>query len=276
MTERTNDDERIAGITQVWTEGDYRRIAQLFAPVSERLVAELDVAGRRVLDAATGTGNTAIGLAHAGAEVEAFDLTPALLDQARERAAAEHVEIAFREGDLTAIPYPDASFDLVVSTFGAFLADDPAACARELVRVCRPGGRVASTAWTGEGTIGSLRKVTEVCYPQLAAADPSREAHLAWADPDRLPGLFKGCDVEVRLERREVWFPFRSSEDALEVFETASGPIMRLRGAITGAGLDWGAIRADLVRAWDEMAAPTDVGIALPSTYAVAFVDRRS
>jgi len=276
MTEPTSEDERVAGIRQVWTEGDYRRIASLFSPVSERLAVELDVAGRQVLDAATGTGNTAIAMARAGAEVEAFDLTPLMLERARERARAEHVQVRFREGDLTAIPFPDASFDLVVSTFGAFLCDDPAACARELVRVCRPGGRIVSTAWTGEGVIGSLRKATEARYPQLAMADPSHEAHLAWGDPDRLPGLFDECDVEVHLEHREVWFPFGSSEDALEVFETTSGPVMRLRAAIIGAGLDWDAIRGDLVREWDAMAVQTAAGVELPSTYAVAFVERRS
>jgi SAM-dependent methyltransferase len=276
VTDPASDDERVAGIRQVWTEGDYRRIAQLFSPVSERLAVELDVAGRQVLDAATGTGNTAIAMARAGAEVEAFDLTPLMLDRARERARAEHVQVRFREGDLTAVPFPDASFDLVVSTFGAFLCDDPAACARELVRVCRPGGRIVSTAWTGEGVIGSLRRATESRYPQLAMADPSHEAHLVWGDPDRLPGLFEGCDVEVHLEHREVWFPFGSSEDALELFETTSGPVMRLRGAILEAGLDWDAIRSDLVREWDEVAVQTDAGVELPSTYAVAFVERRS
>lgn len=100
MAETIGGDERLAGIQQVWTEGDYRRIAELFAPVSERLATELDVAGRRVLDAATGTGNTAIAMARAGAEVDAFDLTPSMLDRARERAVVEHVEVDFREADL--------------------------------------------------------------------------------------------------------------------------------------------------------------------------------
>jgi 2-polyprenyl-3-methyl-5-hydroxy-6-metoxy-1,4-benzoquinol methylase len=106
MSGTTTDDERVAAIQQVWVEGDYRRIAQLFAPVSELLATELDVAGRRVLDAATGTGNTAIAMARAGAEVEAFDLTPLLLEWARERAEAEQVEVGFHEGELCAIPWP--------------------------------------------------------------------------------------------------------------------------------------------------------------------------
>ena len=272
----TPQQERIAGITQLWSEGDYRRIAALFAPISHQLVDELEVAGLLTLDAATGTGNTALALAKAGAEVDAFDLTPALLEHARQRAANAHVDIRFREGDLTAVLYPDASFDLVISTFGAFLADDPMACARELVRVCRPGGRVVTTAWAGDGVIGSWSVIAMERHPELFGDPAAQAERFAWSDPERVPELFAGCDVDIRVEHREIWFPFASTTDALEVFEATSGPIMRLRSAVQEAGGDWDDLRAELVRRWDALARPADDGIRLPSTYAVAFVGRRA
>lgn len=274
MAHDPGHDERVEELRRLWSDGDYRRIAQLFAPVSERLAAELDVAGLRVLDAACGTGNTAIVMAHAGAEVAAFDLTPQMLDWARQRAAAEHAAVLFREGELTAIPWPDAEFELVVSTFGAFLADDAAGCAAELVRVCRPGGRIVTTAWTGEGVIGSWRRAVETRHPEFALQDPSRVDRDAWSAPERVRALFDGDDLEVRVEEREIWFPFASSVEALDTFEATSGPIMRLRDAVLGAGHDWVRIRRDLVAEWDRMAAPTDGGIELPATYAVAVIDR--
>ncbi|GGI05591.1 class I SAM-dependent methyltransferase [Egicoccus halophilus] len=266
--------DRVAAITGLWSDGDYRRIAALFAPISEQLAANWAGPGLRVLDAATGTGNTALAFARAGAEVDAFDLTPTLLDIAERRAAEQRLRVRFRQGDLVAIPYDDATFELVVSTFGAFLADQQQACARELVRVCRPGGTIVTTGWSGEGAIGVLTAVTVEHHPDLR--DPAAPDVRVWSDPDRLPGLFAGCDVEVSLERRTAEFTFASAEQAMEVFETTSGPVRALRTNVERAGRDWSALRQEIVRRWTALARPTGDGIALPSVYGVAVVRRRS
>ncbi len=167
----------------------------------------------------TGTGNTAIAAAAAGADVSAFDITPRLLDVARERAAAAGLTIDFREGDLLAIPYPDDAFDLVLSTFGAFTADDPPACARELVCVCRPDGTIVTTAWADEGVFGVLTEVAVTRYPALVphgAADPR-----AWADEAGLAGIFSTWSDAPRRSRSPR--PRRPSR-----FEATSGPVQRM------------------------------------------------
>ena len=270
MTSTDPAAERVSAIAELWSDGDYRRTAALFAPVSDRLAAEWGREGLRVLDAATGTGNTALAFARTGAEVDAFDLTPALLAIARQRAETEGHAIRFREGDLVDIPYDDARFDLVVSTFGAFLVDRPYDCARELVRVCRPDGAVVTTGWAAGGVIGSFVVALSEFHPDFV--DPDRADTLQWSDPDRVPDLFAGLGVEVSLEQRTAWFPAASVEDAMTLFEAAAAPVIALRRAITSAGADWQPMRDALLARWSDIARTTDDGIELPSDYGVAVV----
>jgi SAM-dependent methyltransferase len=264
--------ERVEAIQQLWSVGCYEDVGALFVPVTEAVVAALPLAGRRVLDAATGTGNTAIAAARAGADVAAFDLTPRLLDVARERASAAGVTVDFAEGDLLAIPYPDDAFDVALSTFGAFTADDPQACARELVRVCRPGGTIVSTAWASDGIFGVL---TEVALARLASVTPSGAPDpRAWADADGLAGIFAGLPVSIELTHRTVWLPFPSVDEAFAMFEATSGPVQRMRAAITAQDADgWPAVRAEIVARWAASSSPGEHDdVLLPGTYGVATI----
>jgi SAM-dependent methyltransferase len=271
---RPEEDEadRIASIQQLWTDGDYAQIGELFHPISVRLVADLDaevgLAGREVLDAATGTGNTALELADRGAQVHAFDLTPRLLDIARSRATDAGVEVHFGEGDLLNVPFPDARFDLVVSTFGAFTADDHARCAAELLRVCRPGGQVISTAWADAGCFATLRSTVLEEHPELI--DPSQPDPGDWARLDALLEMVEGRSVDVQLEQRAHPFHFPSASAAMDLMEEASGPVLRMREGVRARGGDWTALRDRIVARWNEEADHGPDGIVLNGVYGVS------
>ncbi|MCC5948524.1 MAG: class I SAM-dependent methyltransferase [Nitriliruptoraceae bacterium] len=271
---RIQDPERREAIVGLWTDGCYEDIGALFEPATTALVEELGVEGLRVLDAATGTGNTALAAAARGAEVDACDLTPRLLTVARQRAAERDLEVRFREGDLLALPYDDASFDLVLSTFGAFTADDPRACARELVRVCVSGGRIVSTAWADEGMFArSIDLIMAELPDDLFAGRPNPQD---WADPLALRGLFAGLDVELAVEHRTAWFPFDSLDGAFALLESASGPFLRLRTAMDAIDdTAWPRVRTATLQAWGELSRPgAEGGVELPAVYGIATITR--
>src|SRR5262249_26691848 len=155
----------------------YERVAEEFAPIHDRVVAALaPQPGERVLDVACGTGGVALRAARLGAEVVGLDLSAAQLAKARAAAAGEGLEIRFDEGDCQDMPCEDASFDVVVSVFGAVFATSHAAAASELARVCCPGGRLALTAWPHDGwaIVGEL---VDREYPE--GDDPTQ-----WVRPD--------------------------------------------------------------------------------------------
>lgn len=272
MDPTQNDDDRVGTIQRLWSDGDYRRIGELFASVSEQLVAELDarldLGGKQVLDAATGTGNTALELARVGANVHAFDLTPRLLAIARERAELAGLDVELVDGDLLAIPYPEGSFDVVVSTFGAFTVDDHQRCMAELVRVARPGGMVVTTAWADEGCLATLRHAAFERYPQLA--DPSAPDPRAWSREDGLREMLAGLPATLELERRQHGLLFPSTAAAMTLLEEASGPVQRLRDGVAQVGGDWADLCSEIRQRWDHEAEIVDDGVVLTSTYVVA------
>src|SRR5688572_16823249 len=142
-----------------WSSGDYALIGTTLQIVGEELCEALDVrSGQKVLDVAAGNGNVSLAAARRGCDVVATDYVPALLERARERAAAERLELEFREADAEALPFPDGTFDVVVSTFGVMFTPDQYRAATELVRVCRRGGRIGLANWTPDGFIGQIFK----------------------------------------------------------------------------------------------------------------------
>jgi SAM-dependent methyltransferase len=272
MTDPTLDPNRQQRIVSLWSAGSYEDLGALFEPISRDLTAELELAGQRVLDAGTGTGNTAIAAAAAGATIDACDLTPRLLDVARDRAIAAGVDIAFVEADLLALPYEDDTFDVVLSTFGAFTVDDPTRCARELVRVCRPGGRVVTTAWGNQGLFATSMTVIARELPEVN--DPSGPHPHDWAELDGVRGFLTGIDVRVDVEHRTAWFRFASLPAAFDLFEVASGPYLHMRAAIEERDPDgWHRVRRDVVAAWEPLARPVaGGGVELPAHYGVATI----
>lgn len=161
-----------------WMAGDFGQIANFTAREAENFVGRIGIApGTKVLDVACGTGNTAIPAAKMGASVTGVDIATNLLDQASKRSAAEKVKIRFEEGDAEELPFTDHSFDVVLTMFGAMFAPRPDRVAAELIRVCKPGGRIAMANWTPEGFVGKSFQVTAKMVPP-----PPMPAPVLWGD----------------------------------------------------------------------------------------------
>jgi ubiquinone/menaquinone biosynthesis C-methylase UbiE len=212
-----------------WSTGDYAVIGTRLQIVGETLCEAVDLrAGERVLDVAAGNGNAALAAARRFARVTALDYVPALLERAGARAAADGLEVELLEADAERIPLPDASFDVVLSTFGVMFTADHERAAREIVRVCRPSGRVGLASWTPEGFIGQLFRVIAAFVPPPASALPPS----AWGNEQRLRELFDGTIAELRSTRRTYAFRFASTAHWLEVFRTYYGPVQKTLAAL--------------------------------------------
>lgn len=248
---------------QTWASGDFAAVATTLPVVSELLCEAVDLhAGERVLDVAAGSGNTAIAAARRFCLVSGVDYVPALLDRARERAAAERLEIEFRDGDAEAIPSGDASFDAVLSTFGSMFAPDQEQAARELLRVCRPGGRIGMANWTAEGFIGEMFRTTGRHVPPPAGLRPP----VLWGDEARLRELFGDGIASLSLTRRVYVFRYKSAEHWLDYFRTYYGPTLKAFEALDAAGQQ--RLAADLLDLARRHNRATDGTLAVPAEYA--------
>ena len=144
----------------MWASGDFAVIGTTLQIVGELLCEGVDLrSGERVLDVAAGNGNATLAAARRFASVTSTDYVPTLLERGRRRAIAEGLDVTFEVADAEALPYPDASFDVVLSTFGVMFAPDHEQAASELMRVCRPGGRIGLASWTPPGFLGQLFQV---------------------------------------------------------------------------------------------------------------------
>jgi SAM-dependent methyltransferase len=226
---------------KVWSEGDYGIVAHLLQLVAEELVEVVDVMpGERVLDVACGTGNVAVAAARRFAEVVGVDFVPELLQRGRQRAAAESLEIDFREGDVEALPVEDASFDVVLSTFGAMFAPDQRKAAAELLRVCRPGGRIGMANWTPEGFAGQLFMIAGKHAPPPVKLDPP----VLWGTEQRLRNLFGDGISSLNLNERVCYTRFYSFDHWLEHYRTFFGPMKMAFARVGEAGEE--ALTSDL------------------------------
>ncbi|MBA2510392.1 MAG: class I SAM-dependent methyltransferase [Rubrobacteraceae bacterium] len=204
-----------------WASGDYAMFGAALLIMSELLCEAVDLRpGQTVLDVATGSGNTALAAARRFGETTGIDFVPALLERARERAAAERLEVAFREGDAETIPLPDASFDVVLSTVGVMFAPDQERTAGELLRVCRPGGRIGLANWTPDGFAGELGSL----FGSYLPFSPGLKPPVLWGTEGRLRELLGGGVRDLRIARRSFVFRYRSIRHYLEVLQTQLGP----------------------------------------------------
>jgi ubiquinone/menaquinone biosynthesis C-methylase UbiE len=259
VTQQTPDLEAVKQRQQAtWASGDYTEVASLIVVAAERLADAADLrAGTKVLDVATGTGNAAIAAARLGADVVGLDYVPALLERARDRAAVERLPVELVEGDAEAIPFPDGSFDAVLSVYGAMFAPDHRRTAAELARVTRPGGTIALASWTPEGFLGDLfRTVSEHVPPPPGLVPPVK-----WGTEQHLLQLF-GSDVSWRHRRRTFTFRFASADAFVETFVRSYGPTLK---AVEAAGPALEHDLTALVHAWNRL--PHGGPVAVPATY---------
>src|SRR4029079_11425411 len=190
-----------------WIAGDFGEIARYYADQAEDFVKRLDLKrGRKVLDVACGTGNLALPAARTGATVTGVDIAPNLVEQARENAKREGLNVQFDEGDAEALPYGDASFDAVVTMFGAMFAPRPDLVAAELKRVCRPGGFIAMANWTPTGFIGKMFKTVSSHLPP----PPGMAPPVLWGVEETVRERFGEDISKLETKRQNVhWaFPF--------------------------------------------------------------------
>jgi ubiquinone/menaquinone biosynthesis C-methylase UbiE len=225
-----------------WASGDYHMIGTQILIVSEALIEALDLhSTERLLDVATGSGNAALAAARRGVEAVGADYVPALLDRARRRADAEGVTATFVDGDAEALPFDDASFDVVSSVFGTMFAPDQEQTANELVRVTRSGGRIGLASWTPEGFIGQLFKTNGRHVPPPAGL----RSPVLWGTEQRLQELFGDAIAEARFERRHYVFRERSPEAFVAYFRRYYGPMLKAFETVGADGA--AALEADLV-----------------------------
>jgi ubiquinone/menaquinone biosynthesis C-methylase UbiE len=216
------------GQHSAWSAGDYAVVGSTLQIVGEQLCEALDLrAGQRVLDIAAGNGNASLAAARRWCEVTSTDFVPALLARGQARAAAEGFNIAFQEADAESLPFADASFDAVVSTYGVMFTPDQKKAAAEMLRVCRPGGKIGLANWTPEGFVGQMFKTLGQYLPPPAGA----KSPALWGTRERLAELFGSAARSIEAEPRDFMFRYRSPAHFIDVFTTYYGPIVKALAA---------------------------------------------
>jgi SAM-dependent methyltransferase len=244
----TETDPLTERVRATWTAGDFGRIAKGYERGAAEFVARLGLrSGESVLDVACGTGNLALPAARAGAAVAGIDIAPNLIAQAQANAAADGVRVAFEVGDAERMPYPDGAFGTVVTMFGAMFAARPERAAAELLRVTRPGGRIAMASWTPTGFIDEMLRTT-VRHVPAPAGVPSP---LLWGDEDAVRQRLGAGVRSVRFARRIITFEYPFDPvGVVDHFHLWYGPTRRAFGALDPDGRD--ALRRDLEELWTE------------------------
>ncbi|MBL0390188.1 methyltransferase domain-containing protein [Ramlibacter monticola] len=254
-----------------WASGDYAVIGTTLQIVGETLCEAADLrAGERVLDVAAGNGNATLAAARRWCQVTSTDYVPALLERGRERAGAERLHaIDFREADAEALPFDHGSFDAVLSTFGCMFAPNPPRVASELLRVCRPGGRIALANWTPEGFIGQVfQTIGKRVPPPAGVTSP-----VQWGSRGFIAELFETAASTIVMERRHFHFRYRSADHMLEVFRGYYGPMLKAFAALDTQGQH--ALAADLVALMERFDTARDGTLVIPSAYLEIVITRK-
>lgn len=250
-------------LKSMWMAGDFGQIARLNAETGAEFVERLKIPrGARVLDVACGTGNTAIPAARTGAVVTGVDIATNLLDQARKRAAAEKLKVQFEEGDAEELPYPNATFDVVLTMFGAMFAPRPERVAAELLRVLKPGGLLAMANWTPEGFVGKTFEISAKVTPPPPGVPPS----VLWGDETTVRQRLSRGVSNLTLTRRNAIFkyPF-GPRDVVEFFRQYFGPTQTTFERLDKAGQK--ALASQLEEHWAKHNKASDGGTCVDAEY---------
>ena len=253
-----------------WASGDYAVIGTTLQIVGEQLAEACDLrTDERVLDVAAGNGNATLAAARRGCLVTSTDYVSSLLERGAERARAEGLQAAFQTADAEALPFPDASFDAVLSTFGVMFSPDQARAAAELARVCCPGGRIGLANWTPDGFIGQVFKTLGRHLPPPAGVQPPSR----WGVEANLHVLFGDTAAAISATPRIFNFRYRSAAHFIDVFRTWYGPIHKAFASLPADGAQ--ALESDLTELLTRMNRAGSASLVVPSEYLEVIVTRR-
>jgi SAM-dependent methyltransferase len=251
-----------------WAAGDYAVIGSTLQIVGETLCAAMDLpAGASALDVAAGNGNAALAAARHGLVVTATDYVPALLERARMRAAADGLMLETQVADAEALPFADASFDGVMSTFGVMFTPDQDRAAAEMMRVCRPGGKIGMANWSPEGFVGQLFKTIGAHLPPPAGVRPPS----LWGTEARLREMFAGA-ADIAITQKDFVFRYRSAAHWIDVFRSYYGPVNKAFGALDAAGQ--AALTADMMALLARFNTAGETCLRAPSAYLEVVITR--
>jgi SAM-dependent methyltransferase len=252
-----------------WASGDYSRIGTTLQVTGESLAEAMDLPpGAKVLDVAAGNGNATLAFARRWCAVTSTDYVETLLARGRVRAEAEGLNIAWQMADAERLPFAEASFDAVVSTFGVMFAPDQATAAAEMLRVCRPGGRIGMANWTPEGFIGQLfRTLGKHVPPPAGVRSPA-----LWGSRPWIEETFGGSARAIAVHDRSFVFRYLSPAHFIEVFRLWYGPVHKAFLALDPAGQ--AALAADLHALIERFDTATDGTMRVPSDYSEVVITR--
>lgn len=252
-----------------WGSGDYARIGITLQIVGEMLCEAVDLRGnQRVLDVAAGNGNATLAAARRFADVVSTDYVGSLLEHGRARAQADRLPVLFQEADAEDLPFAEASFDVVLSTFGVMFTPNQEQAASELIRVCRPGGKIGLANWTPESFIGRLFKTIGKYVPPA----PGVKSPALWGTKAHLDILF-GSKADVAAESKKFFFRYKSPRHWVETFRGYYGPVLKAFAAIEPQACQ--ALEADLYALLDEFNVAKDGTLVVPSEYLEVVITKR-
>lgn len=253
-----------------WSAGDYAVVGTTLQIVGETLCEALDLrAGERVLDVAAGNGNATLAAARRWCDVVSTDYVGALLERGQARASAEGLAVQFKEADAEHLPFADASFDVVLSTFGVMFTPNQERAASELARVCKPGGKIGLANWTPPGFIGELFKLIGRYVPPPAGVKPAS----LWGTEERLRELFGERIATLDAARKNFNFRYRTPQHWLDTFRTCYGPMQKAFSALDAAQQQ--SLAADLIRLVQQFNRAIDGAMVVPGEYLEAVIKRR-
>ena len=253
-----------------WASGDYAVIGTTLQLVGELLAEACDLRyDERVLDVAAGNGNATLAAARRGCVVTSTDYVGGLLERGRERSRAEHFDVSFLEADAEALPFEDASFNAVLSTFGVMFTPDQPRAAAQMARVCRSGGRIGLANWTPEGFVGQMFKTLGKHLPPPAGVKPPS----LWGVEEHLKELFGDNAAAINVTRREFNFRYRSPAHFIEVFRTWYGPVHKAFATLPPEGAV--ALERDLTELLTRLNRAGESSLVVPSEYLEVVISRR-
>ncbi len=253
-----------------WSSGDYALIGATLQIVGDCLAEAMDLhAGQTVLDVAAGNGNITLAAARRWCAVTSTDYVESLLEFGRKRAEAERLQVRFQIADAEDLPFPDGSFDAVVSTFGVMFTPDQDRAAAELLRVCRSGGRIGLANWTPEGFIGQMFKTIGKYLPPPAGV----RSPAVWGTRQWLEAKFGAAASTITAQPRDFVFRYRSAQHFLEVFRSYYGPMLKAFEGLDEAGRT--ALARDIIDLIGRFNTSGDQGMVVPGEYLEVVVTKR-